>query len=89
MRGSGASVLSIRVLFFARYAELVGREAIDIQVHAPATVGDVLLHLREVLPEAGRLPSKPLCALNLAHALLDADIADGDELALLPPLAGG
>jgi len=38
---------------------------------------------------ASALPAQPLAALNLRHVRLDAPVSDGDELALLPPLAGG
>jgi molybdopterin converting factor small subunit len=31
----------------------------------------------------------PLTALNLRQVKLDARVSDGDEVALLPPLAGG
>ena len=54
----------------------------------PATVGDVLDRLR-ALPGGERLPPKPLCALNLTHVRSDTALSGGDELAVLPPLAGG
>ncbi|HXE58733.1 MAG TPA: MoaD/ThiS family protein [Gemmatimonadales bacterium] len=83
------SDVSVRVLFFARYAELMGREAVDLMVPAGATVAEVLERVRATLPEAGRLPPRPVCALNLRHVKLDARVAAGDEVALLPPVAGG
>jgi molybdopterin synthase sulfur carrier subunit len=48
----------------------------------------VLERLRR-LPGGERLPPKPLCALNLSHVSPDARLSGGDELAVLPPLAGG
>ena len=57
-------------------------------IPAPARVGAVVDRLR-TLPGGDRLPAHPLCALNLAHVDLDAPVGTGDELALLPPLAGG
>jgi molybdopterin synthase sulfur carrier subunit len=41
------------------------------------------------LPGGERLPPKPLCAVNLSQVRLDTPLNTGDELALLPPLAGG
>ena len=52
------------------------------------TVADVLDHVRS-LPGGERIPPKPLCAVNLTHAALDTRLSEGDEVALLPPLAGG
>jgi len=80
--------LSVRVLLFASYAEGLGFEALDLTLPAPATVGAVLNHLRN-LPGGHQLPPKPLCARNLAHAAPEEPVADGDEIAVLPPLAGG
>lgn len=75
--------------FFARYAELVGRSATAVSLALPATVGDVVRLVRERLPGAGAIPERPLAAVNLRHVKLDAAVQDGDEIALLPPIAGG
>ena len=81
--------MTIRVLFFARYAEIVGRPSATIDVPARATVADVVRLVRRDLPGAAALPALPLAALNAEHTRLDAPVADGDEVALLPPIAGG
>jgi molybdopterin converting factor small subunit len=81
--------MNVRVLLFASYADLAGRPSVDLTLGAPATVADVLGQLRRELPAASALPDRPLVAVNLVHARLDSSVADGDELALLPPLAGG
>jgi molybdopterin converting factor small subunit len=52
-------------------------------------VRDVLERVRETVPGARSLPPRPLAALNLRQVKLDARVSDGDEVALLPPLAGG
>lgn len=79
----------VRVKFFARYAELVGRDELQLAVPLPATVADVVRRARSEIPGAGAIPERPLAALNLRHVQLDTQVADGDEVALLPPLAGG
>jgi molybdopterin converting factor small subunit len=80
---------NVTVRFFARYAELAGCESLAVVVPAAATVGDVLARVREEVPDAAVLPERPLTALNLRQVKLEARVKDGDELALLPPLAGG
>lgn len=82
------TLITVRVLLFASYAELLGRDGVELLLPAPARVADALARLR-TLPGGGRLPDRVLCALNLAQVTPDAAIADGDELALLPPLSGG
>ena len=80
----------VSVRFFARYAELAGCESADVLVSGnSATVQDVLERVRETIPGARDLPPRPLAALNLRQVKLDARVSDGDEVALLPPLAGG
>jgi molybdopterin converting factor small subunit len=41
------------------------------------------------LPGGGTLPEAPLVAVNLAYSRSDAVLAAGDELAVIPPVAGG
>jgi molybdopterin synthase catalytic subunit len=81
--------MTVRVLLFATYADLAGREAVDIPSLPQATVADVLRHLRAAVPGADRLPSRPLVAVNRVHASLETQVSDGDEVAILPPMAGG
>jgi molybdopterin converting factor small subunit len=79
----------VRLRLFARYAELAGREELELTVALPATVADVVRHVRETVPGAAAIPEHPLAAVNLRHVRLDAPVVAGDEVALLPPLAGG
>ena len=79
----------VSVRFFARYAELAGCTWSAVNVETPATVADVIARVREVFPGTKALPPQPLAALNLRQVRLDALVNEGDEVALLPPLAGG
>lgn len=79
----------IRLKLFARYAELVGQDELQLTVPMPATVADVVRQARAEVSGAAAIPERPIAALNLKHVQLDAQVADGDEVALLPPLAGG
>lgn len=88
MPAAAPSRLTVRVLLFASYAESLGAETLEVTVSSPATVGAVVERLR-ALPGGRLLPPKPLCARNLAHADAAEPVAEGDEIAILPPLAGG
>jgi molybdopterin converting factor small subunit len=89
MDTANAVSVRVRVRFFARYAELVGRAEAAVSLPRPATVGDVVRRVREDFPGARDLPERPLAAVNLRQVKLDASVQDGDEVALLPPIAGG
>lgn len=78
----------VRILLFASYAERVGRESLEMTVSPGMTVGAVLERIR-ALPGGDQLPARPLCALNLAHVGPESAVSPGDEIAILPPLAGG
>ena len=81
-------IVNIRVLLFAGFAERVGLETVRVALPAIATVADAVEHIRS-LPGGERIPPKPLCAVNLSHAALDTPLYEGDEVAVLPPFAGG
>lgn len=75
--------------FFARYAELAGREELRVTVSTGATVGDLIEALRRQPNGASSLPATLLVAVNRDHVRATRVLADGDEVAFLPPLAGG
>lgn len=79
--------MRVRVLLFARYRELAGGVGERwVEVAPDARVADVVAALRVTAP---RLPPTPTVARNGAIVDADAPVAEGDELALLPPVAGG
>ncbi|OLC46965.1 MAG: hypothetical protein AUH68_01945 [Gemmatimonadetes bacterium 13_1_40CM_4_69_5] len=80
---------TVQVRFFARYAELAGCETTAVAIAVPATVADVVRQVREAIPSAVAFPERPLAAVNMRHVKLDAPVNDGDEVAFLPPVAGG
>jgi molybdopterin converting factor subunit 1 len=89
MSVTSPSTISVRVLLFAAYAEAAGRDEEVLSVEGAATVADVVQAFRRAHPSADRLPPRPLVAVNQVHAGLDTAVRDGDEIALLPPMAGG
>jgi molybdopterin synthase sulfur carrier subunit len=88
MTVSSAPTVTVRVLLFASYAEALGQSSLTLAVPAPATVAGVLQVLRRQ-PGGELLPERPLTAVNLEQARLDSPVKPGDEVAVLPPLAGG
>ena len=80
---------AVTVLLFAQYAELGGGDRWEIPLPPDATVGGLLAALRQTAGGAAGLPEHPLCAVNRRQARLTDPVAPGDEVAFLPPLAGG
>ena len=80
--------MTVTVLLFASYAEKLGASSIPLELAHGATVGDVLTSLQR-LPNASRLPTEPLVAVNERYARRDHVLVAGDEVAIIPPVAGG
>ena len=79
---------TIRVQLFARYAELFGGEFVELPLEGIHTVADVLERLR-ALPGGEVFGSATLVAVNLRQARPALPVTTTDEIAILPPLAGG
>ncbi len=80
--------MTVTALLFASYADVLGRSSVELALAPGATVRDAIARIRE-LPGGDRLPPAPLVAVNLSYAHADAVLAPGDELAVIPPVAGG
>lgn len=82
--------MKIQVLYFAAVRDLVGvpEETLELPARV-ATVGAFSAHLAVVRPAlAGRLDAVRF-ARNEEFARDTDPIADGDVIALIPPVAGG
>jgi molybdopterin converting factor small subunit len=80
--------MTVQVLLFARFAEILGTERLTLELPRAATLQSVLDRLR-AMPGGDALPARPLLARNQAQAPAETPLEDGDEVAVLPPLAGG
>lgn len=67
---------------------MAGTESLEIDLPAGSTAGDLVARLRSRDPLRA-LPSAPALAVNQVYAPLTTPLSDGDEVALLPPVAGG
>jgi molybdopterin converting factor subunit 1 len=80
--------MTVTVLLFASYADLLGARSIDIELPSGATVRHLVERLA-AFPGADRLPPKPLVAVNQSYAADARVLQPGDEIAVIPPVAGG
>jgi molybdopterin converting factor subunit 1 len=80
--------MSVTVLLFASYADALGGPSVEVDVPSDATV-DAVLGAVLALPGAAQLPKRPLVAVNQRYARSGTTLRPGDEIALIPPVAGG
>jgi sulfur-carrier protein len=80
--------MTVRVLLFASYADALGASEIALELPAGSRVRDVLAQVK-TMAAGKRIPDKPLVAVNQRYAGDDLLVAPTDEVAIIPPVAGG
>lgn len=80
--------MQLRVLCFGRLRELIAPE-IAAELSSPATVADLWRSLREQHPGLAAYDGAIAIAVNQSFASSSTLLAEGDEVALLPPVSGG
>ncbi len=80
--------MTVTALLFASYADALGSDRVELALPPGTTVEGAVNRLR-ALPGGSSLPASPLVAVNLSYASSGHRLESGDELALIPPVAGG
>jgi molybdopterin converting factor subunit 1 len=78
----------VEVLLFGRHRELAGQSVVSVELAAGGTVAD----LRRALsghPSVGTAMEGSAVALNRRYESDDSPVLEGDEVAVIPPVAGG
>jgi molybdopterin converting factor subunit 1 len=90
MDGEAAQVVVIRVksLFFAAYRDLLGTAEAEVELPEGASVRDLVQVIRG-RPGGDAIPELPAVAVNREYSQPDHLLSDGDEVAFIPPVAGG
>jgi molybdopterin converting factor subunit 1 len=81
--------MEVRVLFFGVLKDVVGTRGDRVTLPERASVGDLVTHFEERLPELKRWRGSMAVSVNQEYAGLDVLLHAGDEVALLPPVSGG
>jgi molybdopterin converting factor subunit 1 len=79
--------MHVRILFFGSYREMIGARERDLSLPLGSHVADMVAALRAI--PGLELPDQPVVAVNQEYARLDQQLEEGDEVALIPPVAGG
>jgi molybdopterin converting factor subunit 1 len=81
--------MRVRVLFFGRLKDIVGRAEEEAELSDGARVEDLFARYANRLPELARFRSSVVASVNQEFAEWRAPLSAGDEVAFLPPVSGG
>ena len=79
----------VRTLFFASYRDIAGADELEVELPGGSSVADLVRQLRSGGDRWGALPASPAVAVNMDYAPVSTALRDGDEVAFIPPVAGG
>ena len=82
-------MMKIRLLFFAVLRDIAGRSEDVVELPDGTRAGDVWQRLRDEHAALRDYIQPPMIALNESYVSADELLHDGDELAFIPPVAGG
>jgi MoaE-MoaD fusion protein len=81
--------MKIRIKLFASTREIVGKRELEVELPEGATVSVLLSELAIQFPALRGLADSVKVAVNHEYAEGERRLAEGDELALIPPVSGG
>ena len=81
----------VNIRFFAVMKKLCGREQMEIKIDGPTTLRDILNKVEKEVPKIREIikEGRSLISINQELANEETIVRSGDEIALLPPFAGG
>jgi len=86
---SNANRITVKLLLFGQAREMVGQSTLDLELDAPATVASAFASLKSRDVRLARMERSLLFAVNEEYAEPSRLLADGDRMAILPPVSGG
>ncbi|MEM9177435.1 MAG: molybdenum cofactor biosynthesis protein MoaE [Myxococcota bacterium] len=81
--------MTIQLLLFGALRESVGVSRLEVDLPDGATLADLRAWLAERSEVVDQLGERLAASINMEVADLSAGLSDGDEVAFLPPVAGG
>jgi molybdopterin synthase catalytic subunit len=81
--------VKVRLLCFAVLRDITGRPETELELADGTRARDVWQSLRAQHGELAAYELPPMTAINESYASPDQLLRDGDELAFIPPVAGG
>jgi MoaE-MoaD fusion protein len=81
--------MRVRVLFFGKLKEIVGREHDDAEVSDGTRVSDLFERYGNQFPKLAEFRDSTAASRNQEYCEWKTALAAGDEVAFLPPVSGG
>jgi molybdopterin synthase sulfur carrier subunit len=81
--------VQVRLLYFAGFRDVAGRDSEGRRLPDGTRVSDLWRTLVSEMPGLAATGSMPPAAVNREYSGPETALADGDEVAFLPPIAGG
>jgi molybdopterin converting factor subunit 1 len=81
--------MKVRLLFFAVLRDITGKNEEAIEVPEGTCAADVWNTLRQKHRQLAGYERPPMTAVNESYAAADQQLHEGDEVAFIPPVAGG
>ena len=81
--------MRVTIRLFARLRDIAGSGELTRDAPDGAIVGTVWSSLVAEYPELSAYERSISCAVNADYSKFSAAVADGDEIAFLPPVSGG
>jgi MoaE-MoaD fusion protein len=83
------AAMRVRVLFFGQLKDIVGVAAEDAELSEGARVEDLFQRYGRRFPKFGEFRASIAASVNQEYATWTSSLANGDEVAFLPPVSGG
>jgi molybdopterin converting factor subunit 1 len=81
--------MKVRLLFFAVLRDIAGADERELILSEGTSARDVWQSLRTEFAKLADYYEPPMTAINEEYAEPNAVLHEGDELAFIPPVAGG
>lgn len=81
--------MKARILLFSVIKDLLQREAIEVEIPTGSTVEGLFAQIVHQYPAVTPWQQVARIAINATYAPNQTVVHEGDEIALIPPVAGG
>ena len=85
----GNPAIRVKVLFFGRLKEIVGRAEDSVDLAEGAPIEELFARYAARDPELARFRASLVASRNQEFAAWTTPLQSGDEVAFLPPVSGG
>jgi molybdopterin converting factor subunit 1 len=82
-------MMRVRVLLFAIIRDAAQTGEVEVELPVMATAKDAVDFVQLQFPQITQYLARSAIAVNRQYATTETVLADGDEVAIIPPVSGG